>query len=139
MKSDRISGQIILVEDNEEVSEIMCHFLEDISKNIKVVRFSNGKDALAYLTQYYDSVSGVISDLMMSEMDGIDFLATLRKDSRTASLPFLFLSGADPTVFSNLLKGYQFSGFIAKPVHPVNLKDLIQSHFRTIRSTSLSA
>jgi CheY-like chemotaxis protein len=139
MKLNRISGQIVLVEDNEEVSELLAHLLQDISKGIKVVRFSNGKEALTYLTQYHESVSGVISDLMMSEMDGIDFLATLRKDARTASLPFLFLSGADPSVFSNLLKGYQFSGFIAKPVHPLNLKNLVEYHFRAIQISALTA
>ena len=132
MRPDFLSGQIVVVEDNEEVNEILAHMLQSMSKNVEIICFKNGKDALSYLLENQHCVCGIISDLMMSEMDGIDFLASLRKDTRTRDVPFLFLSGAEPSVFSNLLKGYSFSGFIPKPVEPRMLKSLIEFNFRSV-------
>jgi CheY-like chemotaxis protein len=134
-----MSGTIVIVEDNQEVCEILCNALQSISRKIQLVCFENCKEALAYLLKNHDTTCGVISDLMMSEMDGIDFLASLRKDSRTQDLPFLFLSGAEPSVFSSLLKGYAFSGFIPKPFETKVLKHLIEFNFRKVQPIEKAA
>ncbi len=142
MKSQTASplrGEIVLVEDNTELSEVLIEMIQDLIGPFRIVCFTNGREALSYLLKNSDSVSGVISDLMMNEMDGIDFLASIRKDERTRALPFLFLSGAELSVFSNLLQGYEFNGFIPKPVHPKTLKTLIENNFRVIHGLQREA
>jgi CheY-like chemotaxis protein len=139
MKLNSIRGHIVIVEDNLEISEILTDMIREFSAQIQVTCFTSSKQALTYLLQNPDSVSGVISDLMMPEMDGIDFLASLRKDPRTQGVPFLFLSGAEPSVFSNLLRGYQFSGFIPKPIEAEALKNMIEFNFRSMAQASAAA
>ncbi len=131
MKLNSIKGHIVIVEDNLEISEILTDMIHELSPSLKVTCFASSRQALTYLLQNPESVCGVISDLMMPEMDGIDFLASLRNDERTQSIPFLFLSGAEPAVFSNLLRGYQFSGFIPKPIEADALKNMIEFNFRS--------
>lgn len=113
------NGTIVLLEDDKEFGLTLKETLEDEGYVISL--FKDGKQALSYLLAHESRVSGIICDLMMPGMDGIDFLAALRSDPRIQHLPLIFLSGSDIGVFSNLIRPYTYSAFLSKPVTTAEL------------------
>lgn len=119
---------VLLVEDNVELAEAMIEYLED-STGFHFVHFKSGKPALSYLEERPHAVVGVLSDLMMKDMDGIDFLERIRKNPKLNQLPFIFVSGTEPNVFGNLLKPQDYQAFIQKPVDFGQLEKLMIQFF----------
>lgn len=68
-------GKILVVDDDRAT----CQFVSDIlkSKGYRTVTASNGKEALDVVRQ--NMLSGVITDLTMPEMGGMDFLRHLNR------------------------------------------------------------
>ncbi|KYC54238.1 MAG: Bacterioopsin transcriptional activator [Candidatus Methanofastidiosum methylothiophilum] len=80
--------EILVVEDNEEIGYLQERILT--SNNYIVTRASNGKEALELLAnKKYDMI---ISDILMPEMDGFQLCKTLKSDSKTKNIPFVFYS-----------------------------------------------
>ncbi len=119
---------VLLVEDNADLAEAMIEYLED-STGFQFIHFKSGKPALAYLEDRPHSVVGILSDLMMKDMDGIDFLGRIRKNAKLSQLPFIFVSGTDPNVFGNLLKREDYQAFVQKPLDFNKLEKLMVQFF----------
>ena len=66
---------VLLIEDNPELREYLRLALE--MHDHQVLTAEHGRDALAYLGGH--PVDAVVTDLFMPEMDGIETVATLRK------------------------------------------------------------
>ncbi|MCE3010644.1 MAG: response regulator [Proteobacteria bacterium] len=126
---------IILVEDNVDFAETVKEFIEDATP-YRVLHFMSGRSALAYLDERSSGVTGILSDLMMKDMDGIDFLSRIRKSSHFSHLPLIFISGTEPMVFQNLLKPHQFAAFLQKPIDFVKMVELIKNHFEATQKSA---
>jgi DNA-binding NtrC family response regulator len=111
-----MAGERLLVVDDEEM---IRHIFEDYFSGLgyEVMTAKSGKDALGvFLPGRFDCV---LCDLMMPEMDGMEFLRELRKlDTKTA----FFLMTGYPSIESAIeavkLGAYDY---ITKPV---NLEDV---------------
>ena len=78
--------RLLLAEDEKELSKALCAVLKH--NNYSVDAVYNGQDALDYgLCENYD---GIILDLMMPEMNGLDVLKKLRENS--VATPVLILT-----------------------------------------------
>ena len=78
--------RILIAEDDPKLRKSLMHILE--SNHFSVDGVSNGSDALEYaLTNNYD---GLILDIMMPEMDGIEVLKELR--CANLIIPVMFLT-----------------------------------------------
>lgn len=72
-----ISMRLLLAEDEKELSKALCAVLKH--NNYSVDAVYNGQDALDYgLCENYD---GIILDLMMPKMNGLDVLRKLRESN----------------------------------------------------------
>lgn len=121
---------VLLVEDNADLAEALIEYLEDTT-GFQFIHFKSGRPALSYLEERPHAVVGVLSDLMMKDMDGIDFLGRIRKNPKLNQLPFIFVSGTDPNVFGNLLKKEDYQAFVQKPVDFNKLEQLMAQFFQT--------
>ena len=77
--------RVLVIEDNPELREYLRLALE--MHDHQVLTAEHGRDALAYLNGH--RVDAVVTDLFMPEMDGIETLATLRKqfpDTRVVAM-----------------------------------------------------
>jgi two-component system alkaline phosphatase synthesis response regulator PhoP len=79
--------RILIIDDEQNIIEILSHIL---TKNgMDVVSAADGIEALKLLNT--EKFSGVVSDLLMPNMDGLELLKILRKNKNR--VPFIFLSG----------------------------------------------
>ena len=79
---------IIVVDDEDMVLTSIDSFL-NLESNYTVITFTSAKKALEYIKEH--DVDLVISDYLMPEMDGIDFLANVR--SLRPEVPRIILTG----------------------------------------------
>ena len=78
---------VLVVEDNAEMRSFLVKMM---SKSFNVLSAQNGEDALAQLEN--NSVSLIISDIVMPVMDGILFCKKVKDDVRYSHIPVILLS-----------------------------------------------
>jgi PAS domain S-box-containing protein len=85
-----ISGNILLVDDEEEFMELTKIYLNKLKKNWLIKSISDPLEALKYLktSEIYDII---ISDYQMPRMTGIELLAELRNSNH--QIPFIVFTG----------------------------------------------
>lgn len=101
---------LLLVEDNEELLTVMGNiFMRDYN----VLTARNG--AVALDLAHSNDVDIVVSDLMMPEMDGLEFCRKMKSDIKTSHVPFILLTAKNrPEDRVNCYKAGA-DGYIAKP------------------------
>lgn len=125
--------KILIVDDRPENLVTLRRVLQDL--DVELVEASNGNDALK-ATLYHDFALALL-DIQMPEMDGYELASILREETKTANLPFIFIS-AVYTDNLNVFKGYEKGAFsfITKPFQPEILinkvKFFIEKHQQEI-------
>ncbi len=90
---DSSSGSIMVVEDNAENREMMRRQLT--KAGWRVIEAENGLQALDILEMEQPGI--ILSDLMMPQMDGFEFISELRKRPKWQSIPVIVLTAKDLT------------------------------------------
>jgi CheY-like chemotaxis protein len=129
---------VVIVEDNKEFAGVLTEYIESFT-NFEVVHFVSAIKALDYIHLHHFSIAGVVSDILMREMDGIDFVAHLRESKDGQNIPFIFLSGTQSEVFNSMIKPYNVANFLEKPVDLSKLVDAMEESFDGGSSGSLAA
>ncbi|MDE7211219.1 MAG: response regulator transcription factor [Lachnospiraceae bacterium] len=109
--------KILVVEDDRELNRAVCSFLKQ-----------NGYEAEGChgAKQAYDAMYGgtlfdmIISDIMMPEVDGFEFAATIRELNQ--DIPILFMTARDD--FAAKQRGYK-AGIDDYMVKPIDLDELL--------------
>jgi len=111
---------ILLVEDEILLREGIQEILE--ANGYKVIGAADGAEALEWLDQV--PVTLVISDLVMPNMDGMEFVQRVRV--RFPDLPIIIASGSPGTVMSRLgIDSIHISGATASISKPFKSADLV--------------
>lgn len=109
--------RILLVEDEHHVRDIAKIVLE--LEGFEVIEAENGRKALDVLEK--DTPDLIITDIMMPEMDGVEFFLTLKESDRTSSLPVIVLtvkSQFEDIKYASLLG---MDEYMTKPFDPRDL------------------
>ncbi|MBW3586623.1 MAG: response regulator, partial [Cyanobacteria bacterium 0813] len=96
-----MSARLLLVDDEPGLREAVQAYLEDSDFAVEVA--SNARDGWEVLQQTNPDL--VISDIMMPQVDGYQFLKQVREDPRYKALPVVFLTAKGMT--SDRIQGYQ--------------------------------
>ncbi len=80
---------ILIVDDSSTVRKFLAHTLK--TKNFRCIEASDGFDALEKLAQNPE-IRLIICDLNMPNMDGIEFISTVRNDPLYIDLPIIMLT-----------------------------------------------
>jgi PAS domain S-box-containing protein len=88
MKPDQIRPLVLVVNDEPQVLELLTVLLEH--EGYRVVTASDGLRALELARSLEPDI--VVSDVVMPEMDGLEFCRRLKQDPRTADVPVLLAS-----------------------------------------------
>jgi len=113
---------ILIVEDNPINAKLLQHNLT--VAGYFTLRAANGRQALAYLHQNED-IQLVISDIMMPEMDGLEFLTRLKEQAKWKDLPVIMCTSLSDleTVKKAAQEGCQ--SYLVKPIQPRQLLEKV--------------
>ncbi len=116
-----MSARLLLVDDEPGLREAVQAYLEDSDFSVEVA--SNARDGWELLQQHNPDL--VISDIMMPQVDGYQFLKQVREDPRYKSLPVVFLTAKGMT--SDRIQGYQAGcdAYLSKPFDPDELVAIV--------------
>jgi CheY-like chemotaxis protein len=118
-----MKGQLLLVEDDDDIRVDLCALLDHRGYQVSTVR--NGREALDYLRSH-EPPQLILLDLMMPGMDGWQLRVELLKDKRWAAIPVLLLSGAGGLATEAAALGAV--AFLNKPFKMSQLLGLVQQH-----------
>ncbi|MCR5606496.1 MAG: response regulator transcription factor [Treponema sp.] len=108
--------KILVVEDDEDLNRTMCSFLRQNGYEAEGCLLAND----AYNIMYNNLFDLIISDIMMSGIDGFEFAETVRKVN--ANIPIIFVTARDD--FSAKQKGFA-AGIDDYMVKPIDLHELL--------------
>lgn len=116
-----ISGNVLLVDDEPGLREAVKAYLEDSGFIVQVA--SNAQEGWELLQQSTPDI--LISDIMMPQVDGYQFLKQVREDTRFQALPVLFLTARGMT--SDRIQGYNAGcdAYLPKPFDPDELVAIV--------------
>ncbi len=83
--------QVLLLEDNQDTREMMETILHN--EGWRVLSAENGKQGLDLLAHNQPQL--ILSDLMMPEMDGFEFIQHLHEQEQWAEIPVIVLTAKD--------------------------------------------
>ena len=116
VQAEDIMFQILVVEDDKALRELFCTVL---SKNGFVYyEARDGVEAWDVLEKHY--IDLVISDIMMPNMDGYEFVRSMRKNG--LNMPVLMITAKD--TFEDMQSGF-LAGTDDYMVKPVNVNEMI--------------
>lgn len=114
--------KILVVDDFATMRKIVRNVLKQIHLE-NTLEAENGKKALEILNK--EDVDLIISDWIMPEMTGIEFLKACKADPKFRSIPFIMITAEAQR--DNVLEAIQagVDNYIAKPFTPDKLQDAI--------------
>ncbi|TVQ17333.1 MAG: DNA-binding response regulator [Leptolyngbya sp. DLM2.Bin15] len=115
--------QLLLVDDEPGLREAVQAYLEDSGFTVHTA--SNASDGWAMLQHLSPDL--IITDVMMPQVDGYQFLKQLREDPRFQTLPVVFLTARGMT--SDRIQGYQAGcdAYLPKPFDPDELVAIVEN------------
>ncbi|MDJ1171908.1 response regulator transcription factor [Roseofilum sp. BLCC_M154] len=132
-----MSAKLLLVDDEPGLREAVQDYLEDSGFTVEVA--NNAIEGWEKVQHIVPDL--VISDIMMPQVDGYQFLKQLREDDRFKALPVVFLTAKGMT--SDRIQGYQAGcdAYLPKPFDPeeleVIIKNLLERRAAASNSTEL--
>ncbi len=106
---------ILVAEDSAPNRNILVHLLKRIG--YKVLDFENGKQAWEGLQNSTDkNIVAILSDIMMPEMSGIEFLRQVRDHNKFKNTPFILITAVTEKEYIAESKELRVNGYILKPV-----------------------
>jgi len=115
--------KVLLVDDEPGLREAVEAYLEDEGFIVNVA--SNAEQGWELVQQ--ETPNLVITDIMMPEVDGYQFLEKLRSDPRFKGLPVIFLTAKGMT--ADRIKGYEAGcdAYLSKPFDPEELVAIVKN------------
>ncbi len=121
--ADPSSVKVLVVDDEEDVVEVVSHFLEQ--EGYQVDKAYDGEEALQKANQETDII---ILDIMLPGLDGYEVCKRLRSRVETELIPIIFLSAK--TEEEDQVKGLMMGAddYLTKPVSP----QVIVAHVKAV-------
>ena len=121
--------KILIVDDDRTMRTVLTRYLEN--RGYQVEQVSSGTEALAVFAKNPPDL--VVSDVMMPEMDGLEFCRRLRSTPSGQLMPFIFLSGKGE--LEDRIYGHSIGAddYLTKPVDPRELVAKIEAQLERTR------
>jgi len=118
--------RILVVEDDRDIGELVCRYLEKASFKAELV--SSGRDAVAALAAGPPDL--LILDLMLPHVDGLEICRLVRATDKTAAIPIIMLTARAEE--SERIVGLEIGAddYIAKPFSPNELVARVRALLR---------
>ncbi len=118
-----MNTKILVLEDEPTFREIIAHIFK--RNNFEVIQAENGRVGIELAKKHLPDL--IVSDVMMPECTGLEVLSILRKDERTAAIPFIFLTGQAEPADRRLGMNLGADDYLTKPFTEAELLDAVRS------------
>src|SRR5688572_10804765 len=115
---------ILIVDDLAMFRVIVRDMLEELGITA-VLEAASGDEALIQLKT--NPVSLILSDFMMTPMNGLELLEKIRKDPALAPIPFIMISAVSEMKFAEAAVELGATSYITRPLAFDVLKERIES------------
>ena len=105
-------AQILVVEDNERNMRLFCDVLQ--ASGYRTLEAKTGESAVELALEHGPDL--VLMDIQLPDIDGVEALARLRADERSASLSVLALTAQAMEGDRERFLAAGFDGYLSKPV-----------------------
>lgn len=114
--------RLLLVEDNPDMLDFLGNLL---GSKYRILKAINGREGLQIARNH--PVDLILSDVMMPEMDGLEFCNQLKSDLNTSHIPVVLLTAKG--LEEHLMDGYETGAddYIVKPFNPELLEIRIEN------------
>ncbi len=116
--------KILVVDDCPTTRKLLGLYLR--GKGYDLVFAENGLDALEKLSR--ENINLILSDLNMPYMDGLEFLRSVRSDSKLSHIPFLMVTTESDEEEKKRALDAGANAYLVKPV----TADVILRHIKDI-------
>ncbi len=113
--------KVLVIEDATDTLTSLLDLIE--SQGFQAIGAKNGLIGLQLANQHLPDL--IISDINMPEMNGYEVLEALRQNTKTARIPFIFLSGEESNASRRLGLELGAADYLTKPVINKQLMEAI--------------
>lgn len=122
-------GPIIIIEDDQDDQDVLREVFEKLSYPNKIIFFSDGEEALDFLTATDVDPFIIFSDINMPRLSGIELRERIHQNEsmRLRTIPYLFFSTAAEQ--QHVIDAYSKSaqGFFIKPSSFSDIEDTMKT------------
>lgn len=122
------SGPIIVIEDDLEDQQLLDEIFKNLNFPNKVIFFSDGNDALNYLSATEEQPFLILSDINMPKMDGFEVRNRICTNEKLSlkCIPYLFFTtGVDKKAVHDAY-AMSVQGFFIKPGTMAELQNTVK-------------
>ena len=113
-----------MVEDNEKNMKLFRDVLQ--AAGYSTLAAMTGREAVELAAEHVPGL--VLMDVQLPDIDGVEALARLRADERTASVPVLAVTAQAMQGDRERFTAAGFDGYISKPVDIIALVAVVRRH-----------
>ncbi|MEL7163289.1 MAG: response regulator, partial [Bacteroidota bacterium] len=113
---------LLYIDDNADLRVLLR---QGMAEEFRVMTADGGQSGIELAINASPDI--IISDLMMPEVDGLEVLRSLKKDSRTSHIPIILLTAKDAVEGEAESLGLGADGYLTKPFNMDNLSLLIKN------------
>ena len=121
-----MSARILLIEDNATNLDLMTYLLRAFGHHVTcAVHGAEGLEKA--LGERYDLV---LTDILMPQMDGYEFVRRFREQARTPDTPIVAVTALAMTGDREKILAHGFDGYIAKPIDPKRFRAEVAAYLK---------
>ncbi len=124
--------KILIVEDEQDIAQLVKHYLEKEGFHISIAK--TGLEALTLAASNHPDL--VILDLMLPQLDGLEVCKTLRHKPETALLPIIMLTAKKEETDTVIGLELGADDYVTKPFSPKALVARVKSLLRRLDRTN---
>lgn len=121
-----MNKKILIIDDSKVVHSLMTHFISARYPDLKLVSTYNGKDALTLIVNG-EKFDLIFLDIMMPEMDGLEFLREIKRRNINIEAPIIVCSEADRALIEQALQMGAVD-VMGKPFKNVDLYNILEKY-----------
>jgi CheY-like chemotaxis protein len=133
-----MSLKVVVAEDSAVNRKVLVTILQKMG--FEVLEHENGKAAWESLEKSPDgTIAAVFSDIMMPEMDGLQFLRQVRASEKLKAMPFVLLTAVSDKESIVQAKALNVSGYLLKPVSYDKVRKKVLEFFPNLNIPALAS